>query len=219
MSIEDIKHIRDLLNIGLTEAKQLLIENGTVTSAIKKWNDRQAELIELEKNKKYIDFKDWFYIKDFFVECSKRFFKDKNTIPNKIKPLTENYSKQLWNTYISEKQRHLMLVKSDDDWKINKVESFAKEWNWGTSWNKEEYPAFEKNVKHRLNWDDEDVIYFFWGRYTAAETNWETLCKYWIPFMYEDEMNIVFNPKSQKVLIIGVHGSIAIGERKRNHDR
>lgn len=217
MNIEEVKHIRNTLNIGLSEAKQLLVENGTVASAIKKWKDRQAELLEIEKNKKYIDFKDWFYIKDFFIECSQHFFKDKDTIPNKIKPLTENYSKQLWNQHISEKQRHLMLVKSDDDWNITNVESFAKEWNWGTSWNEEDYPAFEKNVKHRLDWDSSDMVYFFWGRYTGAETNWETVYKYWIPFMYEDEMNIILNPKSEKVLIIGVSGSIAIGERTKTN--
>ncbi len=216
MSIEEIKHIRDELSIGLAEAKQLLIENGSATSAIKIWNDRQAELLEIEKNKKYIEFKDWFYIKEFFVECSQRFFNSQDTIPNKIKPLTENYSKLLWNKYISEKQRHLMLVKSDDDWNITNVESFAKEWNWGTSWNEEDYSAFEKNVKHKLDWKSSDVVYFFWGRYTAAETNWETVYKYWIPFMYEDEMNIILNPKSKKVLIIGVQGSIAIGEIKNS---
>lgn len=32
--------------------------------------------------------------------------------------------------------------------------------------------------------------------------------------MYEDEMNIAINPKSKKVLIIGVSDSIGIGERK-----
>ncbi|WP_103070100.1 DUF2947 family protein [Aquimarina sediminis] len=216
MSIEKIKHIRDELSIGLTEAKQLLMENGSVASAIKKWKDKQTELGVLQKNKKYIDFKDWFYIKEFFVECSQRFFNDNDSIPNRVKPLTENYSKQLWNEYVSEKHRHLILVKSDNDWKVNNVISFAKEWSWGASWNEGDYPAFEKNVKHRLDWKDDDIIYFFWGRYTATETNWKTLYKYWIPFMYEDEMNTVVNPKSRNVLIIGVNGSIGIGERKNS---
>ncbi|GAA0718264.1 hypothetical protein GCM10009430_16160 [Aquimarina litoralis] len=213
MSIEKIKHIRDVLHIGLVEAKQLLIAHGTVESAIEKWKDKQAQLIELEKNKKYINFNDWFYIKEFFVECSQQFFNTDDTIPNKIKPLSENYARQLWNTYVSEKHRHLMMVKSDEDWNITNVKSFAQEWNWGTSWNQNEYSAFEKHVKDRLDWEDHDIIYFFWGRYTAAEISWETLYKYWIPFMYEDEMNIVINPKSSMVLIIGVSGSIGIGER------
>ncbi|QKX04050.1 DUF2947 family protein [Aquimarina sp. TRL1] len=213
MNIEDIKHIRNTLRIGISEARQLLEDHGTVTSAIKKWKEKQAELLAFEKNKKYISFKNWFYIKDFFIECSQRFFNDNETIPNKIKPLTENYSKKLWNNYVSEKHRHLMMVTSDDDWKIKNLESFVNEWSWETSWNENDEGAFEKNVKHRLDWDANDMIYFFWGRYTGAETNWETLYKYWIPFMYEDEMNIVVNPKSKKVLVIGVHGSIAIGER------
>ncbi|MFD2562868.1 DUF2947 family protein [Aquimarina rubra] len=214
MNIEDIKHIRNTLNIGLTEAKQLLSEKETVETAIQKWKDAQAEILAIEENKKHIDFKDWFYIKDFFVECSQRFFNDNETIPNKIKPLSENYSKELWNKHVSEKHRHLMMVRSDEDWNIKNIQSFANEWSWGTSWNKDDYSAFEKNVKHRLDWNDNDIIYFFWGRYTAAETDWETLYKYWIPFMYEDEMNIVLNLKSKKALIIGVNGSIGIGERR-----
>ena len=106
-----------------------------------------------------------------------------------------------------------MMVTSDNEWNIKNVKSFNKEWNWCKSWEEDDYSAFEKNVRHRLNWNAKDLIYFFWGRYTATETNWETLYKYWIPFMYEDEMNIVLNPNSMNVLIIGVNGSIAIGER------
>jgi hypothetical protein len=36
-----------------------------------------------------------------------------------------------------------------------------------------DYFAFEKNLNHRLNWEENDTIYFFWDRYTATQTNWE----------------------------------------------
>lgn len=162
---------------------------------------------------KYRAFNDWFYIKDFFVECSQQFFKDTTSVPNKVKPLSENYAQELWNKNISKKYGHAIMMQSDKDWRINNIQSFAKDWNWEASWSEDDYSAFEKNVKHRLDWEAEDIIYFFWNHHTAAETDWEILYKYWIPFMYEDEMNMVFNPKSKKVLLIGVNGSIAVGER------
>jgi hypothetical protein len=35
------------------------------------------------------------------------------------------------------------------------------------------------------------------------------ICKFWICFLYEDEMNIIINPKSEMAFMIGVNGYVA----------
>ena len=44
---------------------------------------------------------------------------------------------------------------------------------------------------------------------SAVKTTWRTLCDYWIEFMYEDELNIVINPKDTKALLIGIGSYLA----------
>ena len=128
-----------------------------------------------------------------------------------LKPFSRSYCCKLWNEYVSEKHRHLMLVENQSDWKIqNKT---VQEYNWFEDWNNDQFDAFNVNIAPILNWQENDEVYFFWSRYSGLETEWRFVCKYWMSFLYEDEMNIVINPGSEQVLIIGVNGYVALGSR------
>ncbi|WP_082815783.1 DUF2947 family protein [Flavobacterium chilense] len=129
-----------------------------------------------------------------------------------IKALTDYYCAQLWTEYVSETKHHLMLVNDLKDWKIKN--EIKKEYNWQEDWNNNTIEAFEENVKPLTNWKAEDIVFFFWNKSSGIETTWSLICKYWISFLYEDEANIIVNPKSKNVIILSVNGSLAIAERE-----
>nr|WP_245179138.1 DUF2947 family protein [Flavobacterium chilense] len=129
-----------------------------------------------------------------------------------MKALTDYYCAQLWTEYVSETKHHLMLVNDLKDWKIKN--EIKKEYNWQEDWNNNTIEAFEENVKPLTNWKAEDIVFFFWNKSSGIETTWSLICKYWISFLYEDEANIIVNPKSKNVIILSVNGSLAIAERE-----
>lgn len=205
MQLENIKKIRSELNIGLTEAKKLSDEFNTIEDAIEYWKEKERKAKIMEENKKYGNLMDWW---TFGTEYCKPIDPGHLYL---LKPLTPSYCAKLWYKYVSKTHRHLMLVGSDrkiyDEKKIN--------YNWEDGWERDDYSFMTKNIAPLLDWKEEDQIFFFWGRYTGLETTWKLFCEYWIPFMYDDEKNIIINPSSESVLILAVHGCLEIGKRRK----
>ncbi|QDW20514.1 DUF2947 family protein [Flavobacterium sp. KBS0721] len=128
-----------------------------------------------------------------------------------IKALTDDYCAALWTEYVSENKRHLMLINHPEELKIkNEVK---KEYNWQNDWNESNIDAFDKNVKNLIDWKEEDSVIFFWNKSSGIETKWALIYKYWISFLYEDEANIIINPKSKKVIILSTNGNLSIADR------
>lgn len=131
---------------------------------------------------------------------------------SEIKALSDDYCAELWNEYVSETKNHLMLVNDPKDWKIKN--EIKKEYNWQADWNNTNIEALTANVRPFTDWKDDDTILFFWNQSSGVETTWGLICKYWISFLYEDEANIMVNPKSKNVIILSVNGNLAIAERE-----
>ena len=105
-----------------------------------------------------------------------------------------------------------MLANLDSELKFKSEEK--QKYAWLNDWNEDNYDAFKEKIAPLFSWHPEDEVLFFWGRNAGLETNWKYLCKYWIAFLYDDEMNIVINPSSSEVLILGVNGYVAKALRK-----
>ncbi|OXA70529.1 hypothetical protein B0A67_14965 [Flavobacterium aquidurense] len=129
----------------------------------------------------------------------------------KIKALTDDYCSELWDKYVSKNKRHLMLINHPEELKIKN--EIKKEYNWQNDWNESNIDAFNKNVKNLIDWDEDDSVLFFWNKFSGIETTWRLICKYWISFLYEDEANIVINPKSKKVIILSTNGNLSLADR------
>ena len=128
-----------------------------------------------------------------------------------IKALSDDYCATLWTEYVSENKKHLMLINHPEEWKIkNEVK---KEYNWQNDWNESDIEAFDKNVKNLMDWKEDDSVIFFWNKSSGIETKWRLICKYWISLLYEDEANIIINPKSKKVIILSTNGNLSIADR------
>lgn len=128
-----------------------------------------------------------------------------------IKALTDDYCAALWNEYVSESKKHLMLINNPEEWKI-KNES-RQEYNWQNDWNDSNIEAFKENVKSLIDGKDDDSVIFFWNKTSGVESKWALICKYWISFLYEDEANIIINPKSKKAIILSTNGNLSIADR------
>ena len=201
MNFSKIKEIRKRIPVGISEAKSLIESHSSIIDAVTYWKDQQ----KIAENQPYGDInKVWMFD---LSHCENIEASDKE----ELKLLSESYCSELWSEYVTDKHRHLMLVHKDEDWKItNKV---SQQYNWLSDWNNDKHVAFYRIVAPLLQWEMDDIVYFFWNRHSGIETQWNLVCKYWISFLYDDEMNIVVNPKSNNVLILGVHGYVAIGER------
>jgi|GEM_PF-2055497 len=206
MDIEKVKQIRDKTSLGLNESKKLLEKYGTVEKSLVQWHLESQWMEEQKASRKYEDIDDLWVFKEKWCENIKE--SDKPF----LKPLSDKYCAELWAEYVSEQHRHLMLVNDDAEWKIK--EKVIQEYSWMPDWNNDNISAFQENIAPLLNWNTDEQVYFFWGRNSGLETQWKYLCCYWIAFLYDDEMNIVINPKSEKVLILGVHGYVATGTRE-----
>ena len=128
-----------------------------------------------------------------------------------IKALTDDYCAVLWHEYVSENKKHLMLINNPEDWKIKN--EIKKEYNWLKDWNDSSIEAFNKNVKNLLDWKEDDSVIFFWNKTSGIESKWALICKYWISFLYDDEANIIINPKSRKAIILSTNGNLSTADR------
>ncbi|MBF4485140.1 DUF2947 family protein [Flavobacterium sp. CSZ] len=128
-----------------------------------------------------------------------------------IKALTDDYCAVLWHEYVSENKKHLMLVNNPEESKVKN--EIKKEYNWLKDWNDSSPEAFNENVKNLLDWKDDDSVIFFWNKTSGIESKWALICKYWISFLYEDEANIIINPKSRKAIILSTNGNLSIADR------
>ena len=124
----------------------------------------------------------------------------------RIRVLTEGYSSLLWRKYVSEQHRHLMLVENDE-WKLSDVTKSS--YNWTNDWNDDIEEAFSHNIAKLLPWKLDDEVLFFWQESSSVMAPWWLICKCWMCFLYEDEMNIIVNPGSEVAIMIGVNGYVA----------
>ena len=161
----------------------------------------------MEKNiNKYEALEKFYYFENDYCDP-----KLTETDKTEIKALADDYCAGLWTEYVSENKNHLMLINSPDELKI-KNES-KQEYNWQNDWNDGNIKAFKENVKNRIDWKDNDSVIFFWNKTSGIESKWAMICKYWISFLYEDEANIIINPKSGKAIILSTNGNLSIGDR------
>jgi hypothetical protein len=204
--LEKINLVRSKLNISLSAEKELIDKFNNVDLAIESWEKQIEDEQKASLDKKYDSLEKFYYFENEYCYPTLTDF-DKP----EIQAFTNNYCSQLWNKYISESQKHLMLINNPDQWKIKN--EIKKEYNWQNDWNETNTEAFNEIVKPLIDWEEDDEVMFFWNKYSGIESKWGIICKYWISFLYDDESNIIINPKSKKVIILSTNGNLSIAER------
>ena len=126
-----------------------------------------------------------------------------------IKPLSVGYSGLLWQQYISNSNRHFMLLNSDD--KLTLLEK--QNYNWLDDWNNGTYDNFKNYLSRNLPYNQGDTIIVFWSKESAVETNWSIFIKHWANFLFEDEGVVLINTTNEKVLVFCSDGVLLKGKR------
>ncbi|SNR62138.1 DUF2947 family protein [Flavobacterium sp. ov086] len=205
---EKINSVRTKLKVGLSTAKFLIDRFDDVDLAIEFWKKQIEEEQKNHLNQKYENLEKFYYFENEYC-----FPILNDSDKTEIKALTTYYCSELWNKYISESKKHLMLINYPDEWKIKN--EIGNQYNWQKDWNENNIEAFNKNVKPLINWQEDDLVLFFWNKHTGIESKWSVICKYWISFLYDDESNVIINPKSTKVILLTTNGNLSIAERDK----
>ena len=168
-------------------------------------------MLEFENEKFYNNGKKYINMNNFGF--SWRFTDEKyNLLPKNdlmlIRPLTKEFSNEIWEKFIDNKVNHYALIKK----KINLATDLViDDCGWG-----EEYKEnnTQKYLMNHIKWNINSKIIFFWNKDYAVETEWNIFLKYWTDFCYSsDDSNIIINPNSEKAMIY-VEDRIFIVNRK-----
>lgn len=206
-AIEFIKQVRNTLGIGLSEAKELIEEFEFPDKAIAAWHQLQEQKHQEEEAREYVDPKSWknhWYWKFRPVEEEDL---------EQLKMLTPNYCRQLWSKFVTEESDHLMRSDVEQHWKIRKVER-VKGYNWETDSDENQLQGLGDFLNPYLNWNPEDVVYLFFGRYSGFQMTWELFLKYSHPLLFHSYGDVLVNVNDVKVVIFEEHGYVRIGERR-----
>lgn len=215
-TIEAIKQVRDVLGIGLTEAKLLIEQFGTSEKAIEAWHIQQEEKRQEEEAREFVDPKHW--ANDWYWESQPIDEEDLEI----LKMLSNNYCKHLWAAFVTEQADHLMRPDVEKHWKIRNNQFVTRrsleagtinDFNWEADSDKNQLRGLGAFLDPHLNWNPKDVVYLLFGRYSGFQLNWELFLKYADPLLLHAYGVVLVNATNLKVVIFEEHGYIQIGER------
>jgi hypothetical protein len=130
-----------------------------------------------------------------------------------IRPLDEKSSREIWSRYISEFNRHPMLIENHEWTSLN--DTWIKQDGWQYEWNSDrpEPPILLKNTE---TWQENDIVYFMYMRESVIETTWAVFLRNWKCFLFDDEGPFLFNPRNSEIYQFGPSGKLLYGKKRAN---
>ena len=145
----------------------------------------------MNMDEKYIsDSALWYFVNDDLGECYRNLSEPDQ---KGILELTDAYSAELWDRYVSATARHLMLM-NKSDWpnyaqgEQRKIEPFPD------TNDAQSQDIFAEILAQQVPYLPDDKIYFFWMKESAVETTWQIFLRNWPHFFFEDEGPILIVP-------------------------
>lgn len=121
-------------------------------------------------------------------------------------PLTERSSAQIWQRFVSRKNRHPMLLAADEWPSLSAT--------WLQSWRWEGAGGALPAVLLQLPWADDARVYFAVMKERIIETSWAVFKKYWEDFvLIENEGPFLMHPERLEVAYFGPNGAVGVGLR------
>jgi hypothetical protein len=158
--------------------------------------------------------KDCKYISMEHFDCNWFFYMEDIRIPDedfsKIKPLSEEYSSNLWEEFISKKNRHLRLL-DREEWpsSLKRIN-----YNFIDDWNSNNYEGLAYNLGEEVSFEENELILFFWMKECAIETTWGMFLKYWVNFLFDDEGPILISTEKEEAVSFSTTGLVFVGKRR-----
>jgi Protein of unknown function (DUF2947) len=153
---------------------------------------------------------------EYFVKNELWYF-DMNDLPIsnedrlRIKRLTEESSKTIWEKYISIHNHHPMLL-DKDEWP-NLPGTWYDKGVWVDAWNESDQNSFDNLIGKTL-WKLDEIVYFAYGIELVLETTWSVFNRNWKNFLFDDEEPFLFSPNKKTVITFKESGIFYVGLRK-----
>ena len=128
----------------------------------------------------------------------------------KIKPMTANRAKVLWDSNISKQVDHPDFFKKGD-WAEN-GSSWLDNGKWETIWDGDDGQLPEAILQH-LNWDNNTVVYYCSSRSNVIETTWAVFKRCWKNFLFMDDGPILIAKKRKEAVQFLSTGYFKVGNK------
>ena len=99
-----------------------------------------------------------------------------------IKPMSEERSSTLWDTFIS-KEANFSDQFTKHDWPLQE-QSWLAELAWESRWEDDE-PTLPEAITDHINWEDNTTVYYVINRKMAIETTWKVFKAHWKNFLFQ----------------------------------
>jgi hypothetical protein len=129
---------------------------------------------------------------------------------DKIKPMTQARSAQLWRDNISAQSPDAERL-SSTDWP-SKTQSWINEVNWMDEWESDD-PELPESILEHIQWQDDVTVYFCYEKYNVIETKWDVFKRNWKNFLFFDDGPILIGRHREEALWFQTDGSVKLGKR------
>ena len=130
----------------------------------------------------------------------------------RIRPLTEDYCRALWWTYVSEWDAPNTITLPDGEWPRTVITS-GRRLPWVEDWNAGRSEQVSQLLREHVPWPDDAVAYFFWTNWRGVETRWSVFRDHWMSFVFDDEGPVLISPDHREAVIVTPGGYMHVGLR------
>lgn len=127
-----------------------------------------------------------------------------------IKPMSEQRSMVLWDSFISKSADHPDFFKQGD-WAFNK-ETWLDNGKWEGIWDSDE-KELPMAILNSVNWDPNTVVYYCVNRKQVIETTWANFKTCWKNFLFMDDGTLLIGKKRQEVIQFFDNGQFKVGKK------
>ncbi|MGB1262589.1 MAG: DUF2947 family protein [Cognaticolwellia sp.] len=128
----------------------------------------------------------------------------------KIKPMTANRAKVLWDGAISKQVDHPDFFKKGD-WPDN-GSSWTDTGKWESIWDSDD-SALPDAILAQLKWDNNTVVYYCSARNNVIETTWAVFQRCWKNFLFMDDGAILIGKKRNEAVQFLATGYFKVGNK------
>lgn len=128
----------------------------------------------------------------------------------KIKPMSPNRAKVLWDTNISKQVDHPDFFKKGD-WPEDNG-AWQESGKWENVWDSDDM-ALPELILSTLNWDNNTVVYYCSARQHVIETTWAVFKRCWKNFLFMDDGPILIGKKRKEAVQFLSTGYFKLGQK------
>ncbi len=127
-----------------------------------------------------------------------------------IKPMTEQRSMVLWDSFISKTADHPDFFKQGD-WPTNKS-VWLDNGKWEGIWESND-EALPSAITEIIQWDENTTVYYCINRKQVIETTWSNFKKCWKNFLFIDDGTLLIGKKRQEAVQFYSNGQFKVGKK------